>query len=132
METGKAKGASAKGSNRDASFNPANTLGGRDNAQTKVDGVSYCLVSWVGLGQDGHAQVLTRLHAHKRAPYEDGRAVEQARDGVTQDQDYISPVPVDVGLHVVPHSVECRHTRFSADGAISAEKWRFLVCGVSR
>lgn len=75
----------------------------------------------------------TCLHAHKRAPDEDSRAIQQACNHVTQDQDYIGPVSVDVGLHVAPHAVQrgvC--IRLSAVGAISAEKRRFLVCKAAR
>ena len=85
------------------------------------------------LVQERWRVLLTRLHAHERAPYEDSRAIQQACNHVTQDQDYIGPVSVDVGLHVAPHAVQrgvC--IRLSAVGAISAEKRRFFVCKATR
>lgn len=76
-------------------------------------------------------QLLTRLHAHKGAPDEDSRAVEQACNGITQDQDDVGPVPVDIALQVAPCSMHRAHGRLSAGGPISAEKRRFLVWGAA-
>lgn len=76
---------------------------------------------------------LTGLHAYKGAPDENSRAIQQACNHVTKDQDYIGPVSVNVGLHVTPHAVQngvC--IRLSAVGAISAEKRRFFVCKATR
>jgi hypothetical protein len=75
--------------------------------------------------------LLTRLHAHERAPYEDSRAIQQASNNVAKQQNKVCPVLGDIAVHV---PFEPLHSpslvRLSSDGSISAEKRRFFVCTV--
>ena len=74
--------------------------------------------------------LLTRLHAHKGAPDEDSRTIQQASNHVAEYQDDVGPVPVHIATHVPTQVAGAPFVRFSAAPPVSAEKRCFLVHAV--
>jgi hypothetical protein len=65
---------------------------------------------------------LTRLHAHKGAPDENSRAIQQTSNNVAKEQHEICPVLADICCEMLPQ------LRGARDFPVwSAEKRRFLV-----
>lgn len=107
MEAGEEEGADAERGNGDECFDPAHAFRGSDDTETEVDRVAWHALEEV----DGSAtrrpnwprrssMALTCLHAHKGAPDEDSRAVEQTRDDVAEQQDEVCPVLAHIGPKV--------------------------------
>ena len=131
MKAREAERASTERDNGRQCLDPTYALRRCDNAQAKIHSVT-CMLSKL-LVRERWRVLLTRLHAHERAPYEDSRAIQQPSNDVAIQQNKICPVLRNIGIHV---PFEPLHSplavRFSAGWSISAEKRRFLVCAAAR